>query len=77
MLDFPEVQAVYLTSEKLDFERLPEYVNVCHRAEKECLLVLPAIFRTPARRWFEERTELIKQAGLDGLVLKTWKSWNL
>ena len=70
VLDFPEVQAVYLTSEKLDFERLPEYVNVCHRAEKECLLVLPAIFRTPARRWFEERTELIKQAGLDGLVLK-------
>lgn len=69
-LDFPEVKAIYLTSEKLDFEKLPEYVQACHGAEKECLLVLPTIFRTPARRWFEERLELIKNAGLDGLVLK-------
>ena len=70
VLEFPEVRAVYLTSEKLDFEKLPEYVHACHGAGKECLLVLPAIFRTSARRWFEERIELIKSAGLDGLVLK-------
>ncbi|MGN8800243.1 DUF3656 domain-containing U32 family peptidase [Candidatus Merdisoma sp. HCP28S3_D10] len=70
VLAFPQVKAVYLTSEKLDFERLPEYVKQCHEAGRECLLVLPAIFRTPARRWFEERISLLQKAGLDGLVLK-------
>ena len=70
VLDFPEVRAIYLTSEKLDFQKLPEYAEACHVAGKECLLVLPAIFRTPARQWFEERMELLRNAGLDGLVLK-------
>ncbi len=69
-LSFPEVCAVYLTSEKLNFEKLPDYVRLCHEAGKECLLVMPAIFRTPARQWFTKHLDLLNQVGLDGLVLK-------
>lgn len=70
VLDYPEVQAVYLTSERLEFEQLSEDVKSCHEKGKQCMLVLPAIFRTPAAKLFREKLSLIQRAGLDGVVLK-------
>lgn len=69
-LGVPEVKSIYFTSERLDFEKLPAYAAACHEAGKECILVMPAVFRENARRYFAERTELLKKAGLDGVVLK-------
>ncbi len=69
-LKYSEVSAIYLTSEKLDFEKLPGYVDSCHEKGKKCMLVLPTIFRTEAQLWFESRIELLQRAGLDGLVIK-------
>ncbi len=70
ILELPKVAAVYLTSERLDFEKLPAYVESCHGKGKDCMLVLPAIFRTEARKWFEDRLELLRSVKLDGLVVK-------
>lgn len=69
-LAYPEVKSVYLTSERLDFSRLGEYAAACHQAGKECVLVLPYIFRLEARNYFLERLELLKNAGLDAAVVK-------
>lgn len=70
VLDYPEVKSVYLTSEKTDFSKLSSYVQLCHGAGKECMLVLPAVFRTKAREFFEKNRRFWKEAGLDGYVIK-------
>jgi putative protease len=70
VLQVPEVSKVYLTSEQIDMERLGFYVESCHKAGKECVLVLPAIFRTPARSFFLQKLQLLKKAGLDAVVVK-------
>ena len=70
VLRYPEVARIYLTSEFTELERLKEYANLCHKAEKECVLVLPAIFRTPAKSYLTQKLEFIRQAGLDGILVK-------
>ena len=66
----PEVKSVYLTSERLDFSKLKEYASACRQAGKECVLVLPYVFRLDARNYFTERLELLKDAGLNAVVIK-------
>ena len=61
---------MYLTSERLDFSKLKEYASACRQAGKECVLVLPYVFRLDARNYFTERLELLKDAGLDAVVIK-------
>jgi len=70
VLEFPEIARVYLASEELEPECLSEYVELCHRAKKECVLVLPAIFRLSAKTYFLKHWELLQKAGLDGVLVK-------
>ena len=70
VLLYPEVKSVYLTSEKADFSKFSSCVQACHSAGKECMLVLPAIFRTEAREFFKKNESFWKEAGFDGFVVK-------
>lgn len=70
VLSFPEVSRVYLTSERIEAESLKEYTARCHQAGKECVLVLPSIFRTPARTYFTDRMKLFRNADLDAVLVK-------
>lgn len=69
-LSFPEVKSIYLTSEKIDFTKIGEYVQACHEAGKECVLVLPYVFRLEAKEFFSAHMELLKNAGLDAVMVK-------
>lgn len=70
VLPFSEVKKIYLTSELLDFDRLGGYAADCHRTGKDCVLVLPAIFRLTAKEFFLKKLEVLKAAGLDAVVAK-------
>lgn len=70
VLHFSQVDSVYLTSERLDPEEIPGLVETCHRAGKECVLVLPAVFRLSERTYFSGYLDLLKQSGLNGIVVK-------
>lgn len=70
LLGFSEISKIYLTSEQTDFEKLETYAEACHKAGKACVLVLPAIFRIRAREYFRKRLDILKNAGLDAVVVK-------
>ncbi len=70
LLSVPQVSSVYLASEGIEMEELSQAVRDCHRAGKTCMLVLPFVFRQRERSFFQERLELLQEAGLDGIVAK-------
>lgn len=69
-LDIPEVSRISVSGGQTDFRQLKAYADACHKAGKTFGLVLPAIFRTSEQKYFKERIELLKDAGLDMLVVK-------
>lgn len=69
-LKFEQVQRIYLSSECLDLDKLSDFTKLCHQAGKECMLVMPAIFRLPVKAYFQERLSSLKTAGLDGILVK-------
>ncbi len=70
VLAFPEVKSVYFTSEQTEPEQLGSLAAACHKAGKECVLVLPSVFRLKARTYFQEHLELLKGAGLDAVMVR-------
>lgn len=46
-------------------------VNRCHQAGKRCVLALPPIFRTEAVTFFDRNMTALREAGFDGLLLRT------
>lgn len=85
VLEVPEVTRVSLFASQADFAGLKVYADACHKAGKSWGLVLPAIFRTDERHYFEKRLEQLKSSGLDFLVVKNLEElaflkesdWNL
>ena len=70
ILAVPEVKSIYLTSERVEFEKLDQYASACHEAGKECVLALPSVFRLEAKNWFLDRMDLLKRAGLDAVAVR-------
>lgn len=70
VLEMPEVSRISLSCSQADFSGLKACADTCHKAGKSCGLVLPAVFRTAERRYFEKRLELLKSSGLDFFVVK-------
>ena len=85
VLDIPEVSMITVSSGHTDFGQLKAYADACRKAGKSFGLVLPAIFRVSEERYFKERLSLLKNAGLDTLVVKNLEElaflreadWNL
>lgn len=70
VLEAADVETVYLDSTELDFARLSEYVKACHHAGKGCYVVLPYIFRGPAKKRVLKALPQIKTSGLDGIIVR-------
>lgn len=70
VLIFPEVSMISLSSGQAVFEKLKDYVEICHKKEKSFALVLPAIFRDSEQRYLMERLSLVMEAGLDAVIVK-------
>lgn len=70
VLTFPEVSMLSISSGQVVFEELKDYANACHKKKKSCALVLPAIFRRSEQKYFTERISLVREAGLDAVIVK-------
>lgn len=76
LLDLPYVDAIYLdsscyTRENL-FAALKEDVSRIHSAEKKAYYIMPAVFRLSALSFYEKNLSELKQAGVDGFVVKSY-----
>lgn len=76
-LSVPEVGAIYLDSAEFGAEQWNEWVSRCHEADKQCLLVMPHIFRDRAKEYFETHRSRLESAGFDGLVIRAWEELEL
>lgn len=76
-LSVPEVGAIYLDSAEFGAEQWNEWVSRCHEADKQCLLVMPHIFRDRAKEYFEIHRSRLESAGFDGLVIRAWEELEL
>ena len=82
-LSVPEIRAIYLDSAEFGAEQWEEWVSCCHEADKQCLLIMPHIFRDRAKEYFETYRSKLESAGFDGLVIRAWeelellREWNL
>lgn len=76
-LSVPEVGAIYLDSAEFGAEQWDEWVSRCHEADKQCLLVMPHIFRDRAKEYFETHRSRLESAGFDGLVIRAWEELEL
>ena len=76
-LSVPEVSAIYLDSAEFGAEQWNEWVSRCHEADKQCLLVMPHIFRDRAKEYFETHRSRLESAGFDGLVIRAWEELEL
>lgn len=73
VLSNTEVKAIYVDSAEFGAEKWRELTSNCHISGKKCLLVMPHIFRTRAKKYFEENLTTLKNAGFDGLVIRAWE----
>ena len=48
-----------------------ETVKACHKAGKQCVLALPAIFRTEAVQYFQRAEEILMRAGFDKMLVRS------
>ncbi len=69
-MSFPEVASVYLDSCGFGAKSWEAAAESCHSAGKQCVLVMPHIFRTEARRYFTEHKKELKAAGFDEVLVK-------
>ena len=76
-LSVPEVGAIYLDSAEFGTEQWNEWVSRCHEADKQCLLVMPHIFRDRAKEYFETHRSRLESVGFDGLVIRAWEELEL
>ena len=76
-LSVPEVGAIYLDSAEFGAEQWNEWVSRCHEADKQCLLVMPHIFRDRAKEYFETHRSRLESVGFDGLVIRAWEELEL
>lgn len=70
VLAFPEVSFVSLSLGQAEFKRLKDYVNLCHQKGKSCAFVLPAIFRSRERDYFQRELKCLKKTGADAVIVK-------
>lgn len=73
VLEFPQVDSIYLDSTGFDASEWKRCVERCLKAGKQCLLVLPHIFRDMAYRYFEQQREAFLDAGFSGVVVRAWE----
>lgn len=68
VLQSDPIDAVYVDSACVDRNMLSDVAEQCHRAGKQCFLVLPRIWREEAEKEWKRDGEKILQSGIDGVT---------
>jgi putative protease len=71
LLSCKETGAIYLDSTGFEPDTWQAMAERCHKAGKQCFLILPHIFRTHAIKVFAGAKRKLLEAGFDGLLVRT------
>lgn len=66
----PDVDEIYIDADGYPAGCWADVVDACHQAGKKCRLLLPAIFRQQAVRYFNAEKDGLFKAGFDGTVVR-------
>lgn len=71
VLGFCEVNTISVDAGSWEPGQWRKTVDECHKKQKKCCLVLPHIFRKEAQVYFSVHADKLKEAGFDGLVIRS------
>lgn len=77
VLTFQEVDTVSVDVSGFPAESWKKTVSSCHERGKECLLVMPHIYRAEAKRYFDAHLREFSESGFDGAVIRAWEEAEL
>lgn len=70
-LEHPDVDEIYLDADGFLPSCWQDTVSACHRAGKNCRLLMPHIFRMEEDKYFRKNWAMLRAAGFDGLVVRS------
>ena len=72
-LNQAEICEIQIESDSFHPETWKPTVEHCHKVGKRCVLAMPVIFRTEAVQYFKRWSDLWKNAGFDGILVRSWE----
>lgn len=77
VLSFRQTAVISIDAAGFPAESWKQTVLSCHERGKECLLLLPHIYRAEAKRYFDAHLRELSEAGFDGAVIRAWEEAEL
>ncbi len=77
VLSFRQAAVISIDAAGFLAESWKQTVLNCHERGKECLLLLPHIYRAEAKRYFDAHLRELSEAGFDGAVIRAWEEAEL
>lgn len=77
VLSFQQAAVISIDAAGFPAESWKQTVLSCHERGKECLLLLPHIYRAEAKRYFDAHLRELSEAGFDGAVIRAWEEAEL
>lgn len=77
LLSFRQAAVISIDAAGFPAESWKQTVLNCHERGKECLLLLPHIYRAEAKRYFDAHLRELSEAGFDGAVIRAWEEAEL
>lgn len=77
VLSFRQAAVISIDAAGFPAESWKQTVLSCHERGKKCLLLLPHIYRTEAKRYFDAHLGELSEAGFDGAVIRAWEEAEL
>lgn len=77
VLSFRQAAVISIDAAGFPAESWKQTVLNCHERGKECLLLLPHIYRAEAKRYFDAHLRELSEAGFDGAVIRAWEEAEL
>lgn len=77
VLSFRQAAVISIDAAGFPAESWKQTVLSCHERGKECLLLLPHIYRAEAKRYFDAHLRELSEAGFDGAVIRAWEEAEL
>lgn len=73
LLKLEKISAIYLDVNMIE-KPIKTYIDLCHKANKKCLLVMPHIFRNTKATNFQSYKHMLEE-NLDGVVVKNYEEF--
>lgn len=71
VLDIPEITEIMIEAGGYRAQVWSDTVRRCHDGGKRCILVMPAIFRTHARSYFDRHLSYLEKGDFDGVLVRS------